>query len=179
MGKPDPAQFVRELASFQTELTRPITGKLLDVWIAGIETREFLLAGTVWGTIRWRKSLGRPLLSPMSGAFEIRHGFWQEKTDYVEGGYKTVEIYAPLAPPSKWDGPDDDDYHRVSFTAEAKAGDEQLIAVAFAAGVPWQPTKPFQRASHRVIDPPQRGFHHDGRRTVLEPFNVIRKSFAK
>lgn len=65
----------RELASFRDEVyaNGSLTQKAVQKWIGGAIARQRLLAGVVFGHIRWPKSLGRPLTPHLGDGFEFLH----------------------------------------------------------------------------------------------------------
>jgi hypothetical protein len=178
----DPVLAERELASFQTVLGLPITGEQLDHWFKdGMVRRDLLsniFSNTVWGTIRWRKSMGRPLAPTLASAFVIEHISWQSETIGITptGEPKYTDLVVPHPEPSKWDGPGDEDYYRVSFMAET-AQQQSQIRVNFAAHIAWEHRTAFVRRGYRDIDPSERLFLTGDKWYVLEPFEVIRKPY--
>src|SRR5262249_24624902 len=116
-GSSDPhtdAALARDMMSLNTLLARPLTGTLLDEWKGSIKNPH-IFKGTVFGSIRWLKTMD-PLLTPKhADAFEIRLTHTETVLSYEGGELHFVTIVAPGLPPSKWDGPDNDEYYRVSF----------------------------------------------------------------
>jgi hypothetical protein len=171
----EPASVEQELKSLRSVLGRPVTRESLSHWIEGSAIRQEFLADTLWGAIRWRKSIGRPLVPTLATAFIIEHVSWQcVHTYHPEGGPQYVDVLYPHREPSKWDGPDDDDYHRVSFMTQTVQG-KNRIKVDFAANVGWQHgiERQITERGYRDIDPPARDFNKSERGYVVEPFEVV------
>jgi hypothetical protein len=178
----DPLLLERELASLQGVLRQPITEKRFNDWIDDIRVRtgtdfSTIFSNTIWGTIRWKKAIGRPLAPTLASAFVIEHIHWDTVMDVTpDGRVKYVDILAPHKEPSKWDGPDDADYYRVSFMTETPQRPTR-IRVNFAAQVGWGSSHPiFLRSSFRDITPSERYFLKGDKLSILDPFEVVKKS---
>lgn len=167
----------RELETFSTVLLSPVTRERLDDWAGGTMIRADILSDTVWGTIRWRKSLGRPLAASLAAAFVIEHRSWQTELVIDKGVGRWVKLTIPHPEPSKWDGPHDDEFYRVSFMAAASQR-ETRIRVDFAAGVAWERRIQVVGPGYKDIDPPSIYFEKGDKRHVLEPFEVITKPYS-
>jgi hypothetical protein len=169
----DPDLLERALSSFQTVLSQPFTVDRVNHWLAENERYRpiltTILSRTVWGEIRWQKALGRPFSPTLASAFVIEHSHQQSVMEYVGGGVKFIDILAPHPEPSKWDGPDDEEYYRVSFKAETPQGYPTRIRVNFAAQVGWE----HQGRGFRFISPPEKQFLKSDKFTVLEPFEIV------
>ena len=50
------------------------------------DSRHALLAGSVWGGIRWPKGLGKPKTPSLTGGFSIVHEFWEHDFAATKGG---------------------------------------------------------------------------------------------
>jgi len=173
-----PTAVDRELETFQTVLGSTVTRDRLDRWTKGSDIRAGIVANTVWGTIRWRKGLGRPTVSVLANAFVIEHRSWQEKLNIVNGVGHWVRIIAPHDEPSKWDGPEDDEWYRVSFMSVSPQL-ETRIRVDFAPHVAWERNpNPQVISGYNDIEPQWRWFAQGATPRVLEPFEVLRKPFS-
>ena len=170
--EPDLVQ--RELESLRSVLARPLTRESLDSWMEDSALRREILAGTLWGSIYWRKSMGRPLAPTLSMAFVVEHVSWQSVLEFVNGGYRFVELLVPHPEPSKQDGVDDDQYHRVNFVTQAVQGHNR-VRVDFAPRIGWQHgiQLPITERGYRDIDPPLQDFNKGESGYVLEPFEVV------
>ncbi|MCU1246257.1 MAG: hypothetical protein JWN02_2167 [Acidobacteria bacterium] len=166
----------QQLDVLRGEITHAITSTRLQALISDQPIRVELFAETVWGTIQWPKALGRPITPTLAAAFKIEHIAWQVIVWGSQEAPMSQEIALPTAPLSIWDGPNDRDHYRVTFMGRPSLR-ENAINVSFAAGVGWE--KPVQVIpGYRILSPSGIAFHHlEGKRTVLEPFNVINKPF--
>jgi hypothetical protein len=171
----DAVPIAKHIDSLRNELSKPIGVQDLDKWVAHDSVRKNILSGSVWGTIQWPKSFGRPIAPTSPDAFDIEHVHWEKKLDLLKKTY--VEILAPHSSPSKWDAAEDSEYYRVGFMSYAARGFPNRISVSFAAHAGWEGRIQIVR-SYREIVPPERYF--DGgqdRPVVLEPFNVLNTPF--
>jgi hypothetical protein len=171
-----PGVVQHQLDVLRGEITKTITDRRLERLISAHPIRVDLFSETVWGTIQWPKSMGRPITPTLAAAFKIDHTAWQ----IIEWGppeaRMSQELPLPTTPLSIWDGPNDSNYYRVTFMGYPSLR-ENAINVSFAAGVGWE--KRIQVIpGYRIISPSGRAFHHlAGKRTVLETFNVLNKPF--
>jgi len=169
----------RELQTLGPLLKAPITKLSLDGWARGRAQRNDLLADTIWGTIRWAKSLGRPLAPTLAQAFRIEHAHHQLIKEIRPTGIRYIDLVAPHSEPSKWDGPEDDSFFRVSFMAEAVEGQETRISVRFADHIGWEARMHVLGRSYLDIEPAERRFAKPKSRLVLEPFEVVAKPYSR
>ena len=153
--------------SLNTLLARPLSGTLLDEWKGSIKNLP-IFKGTVFGSIRLLKTMD-PLLTPKhADAFEIRLTHTETKPSYEGGRLHWVTIVAPGLPPLKWDGPDNDEYYRVSFmTSGLVAQRIYSLDVSFTAQARWE----FSAEDFHWIEPPGRQFSVD-KISFLDPFEV-------
>jgi hypothetical protein len=172
----DPALVERELATFHTVLKSPITAAGLDHWVKDGVIRADILSNTVWGMIRWRKALGRPNTVTLASAFVIERTCWQTELVFEKGALREKTFLVPLREPSKWDGPDDEDYYRVSFMADTPQLTTR-VRVDFAPLTAWEHGIQMI-AGFRDIEPSGAGFVKGSQRVVLDPFEVVRKSYS-
>jgi hypothetical protein len=172
----DPDLLVRELANLRVELTRPITGKRLERWMAESAERKYFMLNSVWGTILWPKSIGRPLTPIMASAFDIEHSIFQTVGGDAPGA-QIWDIRLPRVAPSKWDGPDDKGYHRVYFSSDFSRGHKSEIRVSFATQVKWGGRSQFAEAGSLEIYPSLRKFVHKDWEIVFVSFKVINTPF--
>jgi hypothetical protein len=172
-GSSDPhtdAALAHDMMSLNTLLARPLSGTLLDEWKGSIKNPH-IFKGTVFGSIRWLKTM-EPLLTPKhADAFEIRVTHTENKLDFEGGEAHWVTIVAPDLPPSKWDGPDHDEYYRVTFmTSRLVAQRIYFLDVSFTAQARWESRNPLLGGFH-WIEPPGREFSVDDI-SFLDPFEV-------
>jgi hypothetical protein len=171
-----PSVVQHQLDVLRGEITDRVTGRRLDRLISGHPIRVDLFSETVWGTIQWPKSMGRPITPTLAAAFKIDHTASQIIEWGPPGARMSREVPLSTTPLSIWDGPNDSTYYRVTFMGYPSLH-ENAINVSFAAGVGWE--KRIQVVpGYRIISPSGTAFHHlVGKRTVLETFNVINKPF--
>ncbi len=173
----DPVAAERELETLHTVLLSPITTERLVSWTSGSVIRADILANTIWGTIRWRKTLGRPTVPVLASAFVIEHRSWQEELNIVNGVGHWERITVPHGEPSKWDGPEDDEFYRVSFMS-ASTQLETRIRVDFASAAGWERPIHIIGRGFNDIEPHWRWFATGSAPRVLAPFEIIRKPLA-
>ena len=109
------------------------------------------LGNTIWGTIRWSRSLGWPDAARMADGFSVR--FQYEEVDGVvgqTGGKKTNRI-CDGAPPILWDGPHDEENFRVSFLHFGPHQWGHLAIVELKPDVEWDGIVPWWRPPVRVL----------------------------
>ena len=179
----DPVIIQRHLDDLENKLTvKPITANRLDQWISNDPVRRDLLSDTVWGSIRWRKSMGRPITPTLASAFDIEHIHWQTIVWLTPEGFRHVDIETKHREPTKWDVPDNSEYYRVTFMTyqggSLASGPVNRIRVSFAPGVAWE-RRIQVTTGYRSITPLGILFSAKaGERIVLEPFSVVIKSLS-
>ncbi|OAI41800.1 hypothetical protein AYO41_05225 [Verrucomicrobia bacterium SCGC AG-212-E04] len=161
----------RELASFRDEVYEngPLTQKAVQKWIGGAIARQRLLAGVVFGHIRWPKSLGRPLTPSLGDAFEFVHKRKNlNGADSASGTVNTSVLQTMPAP----------------FVHDASTVDEYRVAFQFFGELfnhfnyrmregPWERPAGL-RPGYRFLDPYEIvPFTSDGTQTIfLEDIQV-------
>jgi hypothetical protein len=161
-----------DMKSLGELLSRPLTAARLGEWKRSVGSL-LPLKGTIFGAIRWSTSMAPLLTARHEDAFEIRLTHTESYIDY-RGGPHWVTIVAPDRPPSKWSGPDDADYFRVSFLASGLVPERVYsLDVAFTTEAHWQEVNPLMHRVH-AIEPPGRQFTA-GEITFLEPFEVTHR----
>ena len=166
----------RELHDFPMVLGSPVTKERLHAWAKDSVIRADILEGTVWGSIRWRKTLGRPLVSTLASAFVIEHLSWKEVLDVKNGVGRWIRLTVPHPEPSKWDAAESDEFHQVHFMASSPPL-ETRIRVDFAPNVAWD-RRIQMIAGYNNIEPQWRWFAKGTAPRVLPPFEVRRKPFS-
>jgi hypothetical protein len=163
-----------KITSVMADLTEPITSE----WVSDLKNSDvvpLLLGPTVWGTIQWRKSLGRPWGKSLGDVFWIEHtGTQVVLVGTPPGSAHEETAIVPLPEPSKWDGPEDDDYFRVSFMTYTGPG-YNTIEPKWIFPLYWETeTESFEvlglDGSFREISPPAQGWNGDD--VVLDPFEI-------
>lgn len=172
-----PAAIERELATLRTSLAEPLTPQRLTTWIGAKAVRESLFSGYIIGSIRWRKSLGRPFAARLADGFLIEHNTWYKATDFKNGALHFVEIFEPHYGLSKWDGPDDGNNYKVHFMTAVAPEGRNRIKVSFAPGIGWGVQTERTRRLVRRIDPPEQDFQPKDKLVVLDPFEVVSTVF--
>jgi hypothetical protein len=171
------AALARDMMSLNTLLARPLSGTVLDKW-KGSAKNLSVFKGTVFGSIRWLKTMD-PLLTPKhADAFKIRLTHTETKLSYdYEGGAHWITLVALDLPPSKWDGPDDDEYYRVSFVTSGLVAQRiYSLDVSFTAQARWESRNPLMRRVYS-IEPLGREFSVDDI-SFLDPFEVKHRIVA-
>ena len=167
----DPEIRARELANLSDMLAEPGTRNRFDKWVGVSINRASLLADMVWGSIEWRKSLGKPLAPSMADGFEIKHLY--ETIEYYDRGggiYDEVRRWRDAGPLAVVDGPHDERTYRVRFYGWSQFFWVNRIAVEFS-GVAWESS--LFGARYRTIRGSPRDFRNiDHKWTVLTPMRV-------
>lgn len=136
---------------------------------------------TAWGVIRWRRSLGKPVGPRMSDAFDIKHQYYL----IVDGG---VNSQGEVIDKSKWldgatpvvsDGPNDEEYYRLTYMLQAASPWKNAIGVFIRTEVKWDLlTPPWMGPQRRIVYPEslENGLFDANRTgiTYLEDIEVVR-----
>jgi hypothetical protein len=167
----DPEIRARELASLSEFLRKPITQDRFNKWIGVAIGRTSLLADMVWGSIEWRRSLGKPLAARLADGFKITHKY-QTIEFYDRGG----GIYDEVA---KWrddealvisDGPHDETTYRVTFFGRVPLLWVNRVEATFSA-VPWE--HPLHQARFlQILGSPRQFVNINSKVTVLAKMRV-------
>jgi hypothetical protein len=172
LGEPLKGPFVRELHEKLTKIVAELA-EPVHVEAVGELTAKFPeLRDTIWGSIQWRKSLGRPAGPRLADGFSILHMSSKSVQDAITG--KVLEIPEPHFEPTKLDGPEDDEYYRVTFMAR-EAGGLQSVDVDFAFPLGWETGNEsliVKFGPFREISPSSQSWH-GGDAIVLGPFEVL------
>lgn len=167
----------RALASIQAELIRPLTLKGLNRWVAeAVTDRTRFLTDTVFGTIRWQKSIGRPLGATLASGFRVEHGYlemnWAIKSD---GTTQDLSKWIHAPEPSVWDMPDSEDHHQVGYMFWAQRPWINSVVVGFADKQPWDsPLHLRMMATYRRIVPDRQDFWmSEARFAVLDETKIV------
>jgi hypothetical protein len=166
----------RELHDFPMVLGPTVTKEGLRAWAKESVIRADILEGTLWGSIRWRKTLGRPLVSTLASAFVIEHLSWKEVLDINNGVGRWIRLTVPHPEPSKWDAAGNDEFYQVNFMASSPSL-ETRIRVDFAPNVTWD-RRIQMIAGYNDLEPESLWFAKGTAPRVLPPFEVLRKPFS-
>ncbi len=166
--EPDPIR-PADLATLHKILAKPITRDSVAQLESAVNITR-LLGLFAFGMIRWPKGSPKLLTPKHADAFDITLTHTQTFLEYEPDGVHFITLIVPDFPPTKWDGPDDDAYFRVSFFATGLRRDiDYTVSVRFTPLAKWEHTV-FAGGFH-VIDPPARTFKlNDG--AVIAPFDV-------
>jgi hypothetical protein len=157
-------------------LDTALTFESFDRWKATLDPNIDVFSRIAVGSIQWRKSVGKLTSPTLASAFTIRLSHWDTVIEYTPGGYRLVDLEVPHSEPSKWDGPEDDSWYRVSFLAGGlRQGTEYDLRVTFSDQARWAYAGKYALVGTRVIEPAARSFVKAGA-TFIEPFEVIRRS---
>jgi hypothetical protein len=135
---------------------------------------DFQLRPSVWGTIRWPKTLGKPLGVPPEKGLRVTYaaaGGSLPSSEYFPGFGFVSHRCLTMSEPE--DGPD----HLVTFwgpnVVDLRAA-AHCVVVHFEEGVPWEPLP--VGYLKRQIDPPGQQFTPDSV-SELEPFTISATRF--
>jgi hypothetical protein len=140
-----PRERTRELAGLAKVVKSEISSKILTKWVAATgaanEWRQFFMHDAVWGTIQWRKSLGRPAGQPMANGFVIKSEYLGISGNDLGGGIvQDTSRWYPVAV-NAWDAPDLGNFHRVMYSTITPALFPSQLSVTFST-VPWKGGSP-------------------------------------
>ena len=166
----------RELAEFSDLLRERPSKVRLKKWASASLVRRNLFADTVWGSIRWRKSLGRPAGPDLAGGFVAEHS-WYFSVWHVGRDGKKVEKDGWMLgeAPWMWDGPAQPDHWEVYYLF--KAAKFNRLEVSFSTQG-WLDSGPLALRSFRWLNPKGFEFPHSLGLTVLPPIIVERQHFT-
>lgn len=177
--EPDPATRERELRSLMGELVRPPTMARLENWISqAVDDRTKFMTDTIWGAIRWQKSLGRSLGPTLASGFRVEHSFHERK----DGGVRPDGIiidnskWIQLPAPTVWDMPDnDDDHHQVSYMCWAKRPWVNAVAVHFSDEQPWNSPLYVRLSStfKSIVPPDQKFWMLEANHVILDECGIV------
>ena len=170
------AAHLRNLQSLSDLLVKPVTATRFNEWKTHLGD-VFAIKGTVFGSIRWAKTM-RPLITQNhADAFTLVLTHTQDILVGTIGGEARWEtVIAPNNPPSKWSGPDDDQYYRVSFLSSGLDPEKAYtLQVSFSSQARWASTGMLRL--HHVIEPASRVFKPRDI-SMLEPFDVTAHLFS-
>ena len=177
--RPDPDLVTRAklLRSLKGELVRPPSMERITKWISqAVNDRTKFMTDTVWGIIRWEKSVGRSLGPTLASGFRIEHWYlemnWAVRAD---GTPKDLSKWVRGAEPSAWDMPDDAGHHQVGYMFRAQRPWVNEVIVRFSDTTPWDsPLYVRLRSTHRAIVPPEQYFTMgEANHAVLDETRIV------
>ncbi|HYK42452.1 MAG TPA: hypothetical protein VE007_08685 [Thermoanaerobaculia bacterium] len=171
------ARFDRLLAGLSTEVLQPPTMKGLKSWVSeAARDRTLFITDTVWGTIRWKKWVGRSLGPTLASGFLVEHFFHEIRGNDLGGGVvQDTSRWVKGPAPSVWDMPDDAEHHQVGYMFWVKRPWVNAVTISFAEKQPWgSQLSAFVRTRVRVIVPDRQDFWlGDATFAVLDETTVI------
>jgi hypothetical protein len=130
---------------------------------------ELLLKDTVIGEIRWPKSWTTATVADRGSRFLLTLSYITKVLDLETG--RTIKLNTTIMPFKTKNGPDDENYYRVSFMApRLGAGTEYTIQILTLDQSLW----PEPADEHRLVYPDSRVFVFGENGQVLDPFDVVR-----
>jgi len=151
----------------------PITHRSLSVFALQSDGHAAVLAGGVWGGVRWPKALGRPKTTSITGAIDIIHEY--RRVDLIdEGGgrVKDIGLWKVQPPPSLWDASTDSHFRIGFFFFAGGGGIHPNRLTVTLAHVSWQLSL---LVGHGTLSLDPHGyapFGNLGERVVLPDFEI-------
>jgi hypothetical protein len=158
---------LRAWADILDHLDRPITKEWLSEFIGDAEEHATALAGSIWGSIRWHKDLGRPMAIPAARAFTLRQEVRINIVYVDEEGQIDHWVTWDMGSPTVWDGPDDSEYYRVSYCSLGSSADGKTYMRAALSPGGW-PRTTVAGGVHRIV-PPEYAFDWTGAAPIVLP----------
>jgi hypothetical protein len=173
---------VQELRHFQDVLRRPdpITHTLLRDWVSGSENRTALIEGTVWGGIRWPKTLGKPKTPSITGGFTIVHEYKKITANDGGGGNNIDTSKWKIQPaPSVWDASSQTHYRVAFFFYAGGGGINPNRMTVRLASVAWE-LSPLVTPGYLRLDPYGfDDFGNLGERVVFPDYEVKHQPYSR
>ena len=173
----DSAPRADDLQSLKRVLVRPPTMGRLDNWVSqAIDDRTKFMTDTIWGTIRWKKSLGRSLGPTLASGFRVEQ--WYLEMNWAvgaDGTPKNLSKWVQASEPSVWDMLDDDDHHQVGYMCRAQPPWLNDVSVRFSDKEAWDsPLSVRVSSTYRSIAPAQQRFWmRGGNYVVLDDTQIV------
>lgn len=130
---PDSINITEEV---KTLFDKGLTQASYDIWTRSFATADIynVFSDVSFGTIEWRKELGRPSTSTLAEGFDVQFWMYQDVGYWTPEGYKETWLHTPV-PVSAWDGQSDETFYRVNYLVTGLAvGKIYLSSVTFAKG---------------------------------------------
>jgi hypothetical protein len=129
----------RALQGLAEALRSPLTVEGLREWAHEDEQiRVRLLEGRIFGTIRWRTSIGRPLAPTLASGFRIEHRYHELDWELGPGGQPVdISRWRDGSPPNLWDRPGDDDHYEVGFACWGVKPWKNSVRIQLSDSQPW------------------------------------------
>ena len=113
-----------------------LTKESYDLWIRSFATTGVydVFSEVSFGTIEWRKELGRPFTATLAEGFDVQFWMYQDVGYWTPDGYREIWLHTPV-PVSTWDGQSDETFYRVHYLVTGLAVEKIYVAsVMFANG---------------------------------------------
>lgn len=160
---------IREILTLQLDLFKGLKLSELEQWLGDSEQRRQILKNTVFGRIRWPKSVGAPQSPTLNQGFTIIHlNTTINVVDAGSAGVIETSNTTQLPEPFKWDEQDDSDHYCVGFFTWVQFLYVQTFQPTFASGVAW----PHFWDQNRQIDPPSQTVSEINETIILPDFTV-------
>ena len=153
-------EFLDQIAAhpIDSDLTKDLVKRLPPAYFAN----------AIVGEIRWPKWMPTISAPNRGDYFTLKLTYWTEKLDRRTGGAE--KIFTQLLPFMTKNGPDDDEYFRVSFMATRQQTHyEMTLEITPNDEALWRPEPSFRR---HVVAPASRAFTADKTGPLLDPFDV-------
>lgn len=160
---------IKETQALEWDLLKGLDVARLEDWIGDSDLRQELLKNTVFGRIRWSKSLGAPISPTLNQGFTILHWNTTINVSYGPDGAVETSNTTLQAEPFKWDAQEDTDHYSVGFFTYVRLEYIQTFQPTFASGVAW----PHFLDSYRQIDPVSRAISEFNTTVILPDFSIV------
>jgi hypothetical protein len=177
----DPASHLDQLESLQKTVMRPINRTVLDGWLNGSSERLNFLRDSVWGSIRWSRSIGRSTGATLAAGFSLRLQSYNVAYVGTSDGPVQQTTWVDLPSPSLWDAASDDDATYVVNYFGYYAQNNGLVfgnVLSFFLVGGW--THPLESSPIGYLLPHPLGYSfgsYDGQPIVLDEATVVKHSF--
>jgi hypothetical protein len=130
--------------------------KVIATYPPGDDLLDQAFPYTIWGTIRWSRSLGWPIAPRMADGFSV----WFQHVEVGDPGVgpgrpKTKNELVRCTDPLLWDGPHDDENFRVSFLCHGHWPWRHQAIVELKSAVRWEGSNPWWLPPARRIRYPE------------------------
>jgi hypothetical protein len=134
----------------------PITRDRVTHWLdTGPGARKAAFGNTLWATISWEKSLGRPKSPRLADAFRYHHFYGWLDTAATRGEPIGDPVWEPLPAPRAWDGQEAGERYRVNVLVRAIPGLHNRFWPALRNDVQWEGAPSLSFLQRVVIWPAQ------------------------
>lgn len=134
----------------------------------------------VFGSIVWKKALGRPSSQKMSDGFTVSLTNIDVVIDYQQK--IEIPLHAQFPVDQKWDDSDEDNY-LVHFLHDMPHGQTLTVMVRMADGVGWQDSSGAPSSEHLIVSPSHRSYGNSKAASqipnLIDPFWVITAGQAR